>query len=128
MDLFLAHCLIVHCVIYFQVAKEGLAARVLDEHQVGRYFVEDDLDFFFVLDQDDYPEMEDSAYTDPKQQDIQVVQSMDQPSTSTALVPAEKMASAPPPGKPRRAAFSVPDDAPPRDDIMGKLLLEYRPQ
>ncbi|XP_024393599.1 protein CHROMATIN REMODELING 20 isoform X2 [Physcomitrium patens] len=111
-----------------QVAKEGLAARVLDEHQVGRYFVEDDLDFFFVLDQDDYPEMEDSAYTDPKQQDIQVVQSMDQPSTSTALVPAEKMASAPPPGKPRRAAFSVPDDAPPRDDIMGKLLLEYRPQ
>ncbi|KAG0626550.1 hypothetical protein M758_2G134500 [Ceratodon purpureus] len=95
-----------------QVAKEGLAARVLDEHQVARHFLEQDLDFFFVLDDDDCPEDEDNSH-------------------SADVPPApieEEAAPAQPLVKPKRAAFSVPNDAPPRDDVMGKLLLEYRPK
>lgn len=96
----------------FQVAKEGLAARVLDEHQVARHFLEQDLDFFFVLDDDDCPVDEDNS------------QSADVSSTSIQ----EEVAPVLPLVKPKRAAFSVPNDAPPRDDVMGKLLLEYRPK
>ena len=101
-----------HCFDCFQVAKEGLAARVLDEHQVARHFLEQDLDFFFVLDDDDCPEDEDSSH------------SVDVPPAPIQ----EEAAPAQPLVKPKRAAFSVPNDAPPRDDVMGKLLLEYRPK
>ncbi|CAM6012814.1 unnamed protein product [Sphagnum balticum] len=94
-----------------QVSKEGLAARVLDEHQVGRFFVEDDLEFLFVLDED-----EDGLVFD----DID---------TQCTNPPQEKgAAAASSSGKLKRMAFSIPDDAPPRDDLMGRLLLEYRPR
>lgn len=85
---------------------------MLDEHQVARHFVEQDLDFLFVLDDDDYPKDEDNS------------QSADLSSTSMQ----EEAAPVLPLVKPKRATFSIPDDAPPRDDIMGKLLLEYRPK
>ncbi|CAM6062693.1 unnamed protein product [Sphagnum tenellum] len=94
-----------------QVSKEGLAARVLDEHQVGRFFVEDDLEFLFVLDED-----EDGLV-------------FDDTDTQCTNPPQEKgAAAAASSGKLKRMAFSIPDDAPPRDDLMGRLLLEYRPR
>lgn len=113
------------CLECFQVAKEGLAARVLDEHQVARHFVEDDLEFFYVLDKDDdYPEVEDSDCKESKQPDFDIAQNVDV-STTSSLPGQEEAVPVP---KPKRAAFSIPDDAPPRDDVMGKLLLEYRPK
>jgi transcriptional regulator ATRX len=130
-----------------QVSKEGLAARVLDEHQVGRFFVENDLEFLFVLDED-----EDGLVFDDT--DSGNSQDLDKPSSSKPSTvvavsgvsggtqcanptqekgvaaqstnpPQEKGAAA---GKLKRMAFSIPDDAPPRDDLMGRLLLEYRPR
>lgn len=116
------------CFDCFQVAKEGLAARVLDEHQVARHFVEDDLEFFYVLDKDDdYPEPEDLVCKESKQPGFEIPQNVVVSSTSN--VPGqEEVAPVAPLVKPKRAAFSIPDDAPPRDDVMGKLLLEYRPK
>jgi transcriptional regulator ATRX len=137
--------------VIMQVSKEGLAARVLDEHQVGRFFVEDDLEFLFVLDED-----EDGLVFDDT--DSGTSQDLDKPSSSkpsTVVVvsgvsggtqcanptqekgvaaqctnpPQEKgAAAAASSGKLKRMAFSIPDDAPPRDDLMGRLLLEYRPR
>ncbi|CAK9867413.1 unnamed protein product [Sphagnum jensenii] len=134
-----------------QVSKEGLAARVLDEHQVGRFFVEDDLEFLFVLDED-----EDGLVFDDT--DTGTSQDLDKPSSSKPSTvvavsevsggtqcanptqekgvaaqctnpPQEKgAAAAASSGKLKRMAFSIPDDAPPRDDLMGRLLLEYRPR
>ena len=101
------------CFDCFQVAKEGLAARVLDEHQVARHFNMNDLDFFLAFDDDgDCPEDEDNS------------QSADVSSTSIQEEAAPVLSLV----KPKRAAFSVPNDAPPRDDVMGRLLLEYRPK
>lgn len=116
----------------FQVAKEGLAARVLDEHQVARHFFEDDLEFFYVLDEEDeYPELEEPPVlcTQNKEStppDAENSQQNSSEATTTSSVPGQ-VEGAPVP-KPKRAAFSIPHDAPPRDDIMGKLLLEYRPK
>lgn len=134
-----------------QVSKEGLAARVLDEHQVGRFFVENDLEFLFVLDED-----EDGLVFDDT--DSGTSQDLDKPSSSKPSTvvavsevsggaqcanptqekgvaaqctnpPQEKgAAAAASSGKLKRMAFSIPDDAPPRDDLMGRLLLEYRPR
>jgi len=98
---------------------------VLDEHQVARHFVEDDLEFFYVLDDDDdYPEVEDSVCKESGQPDLEIPQNVDV-STTSSVPGQEEVAPVP---KPKRAAFSIPDDAPPRDDVMGKLLLEYRPK
>ncbi|KAH9535296.1 hypothetical protein CY35_17G044900 [Sphagnum magellanicum] len=134
-----------------QVSKEGLAARVLDEHQVGRFFVEDDLEFLFVLDED-----EDGLVFDDT--DTGTSQDLDKPSSSkpstvvavsgvsggtqcasptqekgvagqcTNPLQEKGAAAAASSGKLKRMAFSIPDDAPPRDDLMGRLLLEYRPR
>lgn len=110
------------------MAKEGLAARVLDEHQVGRYFVEDDLEFLFVLD-DDTPESDSEGSEIIRKSEAPQTQNSDAPSTSVGLVPTEE-GGVPlqTPAKVDKRLFSIPDDAPPKDDIMGKLLLEYRPK
>lgn len=144
-----------------QVSKEGLAARVLDGHQVGRFFVEDDLEFLFVLDNDDdgfeFEDTEAGGHENRRSEskasigavhhlNLNVdagVQDLDQPSASTnsvdAVPPAQLVrddstvsvqeeGTAAPPPKLKRMAFSVPDDHPPRDDLMGRLLLDYRPR
>lgn len=119
------HSMNILCFDRFQVTKEGLAARVLDEHQVARHFVEDDLEMFYVLDpDDDYREVEDSVCKESKQLDLENPQNGDVSTTSNVSVQGPV---APVP-KAKPAAFSVPDDAPPRDDIMGRLLLEHRPK
>lgn len=119
----------------WQVAKEGLAARVLDAHQVQRYFVEDDLEFLFKLDKDDDDNHQIKASEGNASKKPEVPPSIDPDTPSTSMAPAQMEYSALPqggcvqaPGKIKRMAFSIPNDAPPRDDVMGRLLLEYRPK
>ncbi|XP_024539294.1 protein CHROMATIN REMODELING 20 isoform X1 [Selaginella moellendorffii] len=87
-----------------QLTKEGIAARVLDAHQVGRHLNADDLELMYTLDDDDDEEGTQLAGTEQQQQ------------------PGAKGQ------KPKHKTFFVPSDAPPRDDHMAMLLLDFRPQ
>lgn len=65
------------CFDCFQVVKEGLVVRVFDEYQVVRYFVEDDLEFFYVFDKDDdYSEFEDLVCKEFKQLGFEIFQNV----------------------------------------------------
>ncbi|BBN12547.1 hypothetical protein Mp_5g21000 [Marchantia polymorpha subsp. ruderalis] len=103
-----------------QVAKEGVAARVLDKNYPERIFNGDDLEFLFRLepDDDDFVSKENDGYSSA------LDTSMEHASTSSSsgllsIVSASKN---------KLSSFNVPDDAPPVDDIMGKLLLDHRPR
>ncbi|KAL2624343.1 hypothetical protein R1flu_008588 [Riccia fluitans] len=102
-----------------QVAKEGVAARVLDKNYPERIFNGDDLEFLFRLeaDGDDYAcrERERPVFVSDKLLPEQVYPSASGCFTSFGSTVQNKLSS-----------FHVPDDSPPLDDVMGKLLLEHR--
>ncbi|KAG6555509.1 hypothetical protein Mapa_002744 [Marchantia paleacea] len=103
-----------------QVAKEGVAARVLDKNYPERIFNGDDLEFLFRLepDDDDFVSKENDGYSSALDSPMEYGST----SSSSGLL---SMVSA---SKNKLSSFNVPDDAPPVDDIMGKLLLDHRPR
>ncbi|CAM6088651.1 unnamed protein product [Calypogeia fissa] len=97
-----------------QVAKEGVAARVLDEQQVGRHFDTNDLEHLFRLEDDGDDFVEESVASTVNQLSI---------GPSGALVGSVSVGS-----KSKLLSFTLPADAPPRDDVMGALLIKCRPR
>ncbi|KAJ7569529.1 hypothetical protein O6H91_01G082600 [Diphasiastrum complanatum] len=116
-----------------QLTKEGLAARVLDEHQVGRHLNEKDLEFLFTLDDDPDADLyfENSIKSEGMKNEATITSVCPGPdqievaSSSDLLVNAS--AHLAPSGK-HLLGFATPGDAPPRDEFMAMLLLEFRPR
>eukprot|EP00245_Coleochaete_scutata_P013870 TRINITY_DN5757_c0_g3_i1.p1 TRINITY_DN5757_c0_g3~~TRINITY_DN5757_c0_g3_i1.p1 ORF type:complete len:259 (+),score=43.21 TRINITY_DN5757_c0_g3_i1:86-778(+) len=102
-----------------QIQKEGLAARVVDQHHVGRHLAAIDLEQLFTLDEDPDSTSDPSFSMLHPQPDQGVGPSgTDAPRED----PSQHL-----PGK-RSELFSCPEGLPPSDKLMGNLLVKYRPR
>lgn len=93
-----------------QVVKEGLAARVLDEQQVGRHSKMEELKVLFKLDDDFIDPLQTSSMELKPQLDESITSQMENHFTNPCI------------------GSDVSDHDAPEDEIMTSLLIEHRPK